>query len=127
MRSETGITEGHAADLRVAAMDYARRGWSVVPMTRDKRPAARRERYKTQSASVSNLARWFTPGKLREPVCGVGIVLDDVSGGLAVRDFGESSAYLRWATEHPELAVSLPTVATSRGFHATQSFHTSAP
>ena len=60
------------------------------------------------------VAPWFT--RIRSAV-GVGVVLGEVSGGLWVRDFDEADAYERWAEAHSDLAKSLPTVKTSRGFH----------
>ena len=45
------------------------------------------------------------------------MVLGEVSGFLACRDFDDPEAYKRWAENHPELAMELPTVKTGRGFH----------
>jgi hypothetical protein len=47
---------------------------------------------------------------------GLVIVLGAVSGGLAVRDFDQADAYRAWATSHPDLADSLATARTHRGF-----------
>jgi hypothetical protein len=40
-----------------------------------------------------------------------------VSGYLVCRDFDTAEAYLTWASEHRDLAKSLPTVRTGRGYH----------
>lgn len=111
------MREAHTAELMAAAKDYARRGLSVVPMTKDKRPAVRWEQYKTEAPSARNIGRWFAPGALGGRVQGVGVVCGDVSGGLVVRDFDVAGAYEQWAAEHPELAATLPTVETARGHH----------
>jgi bifunctional DNA primase/polymerase-like protein len=53
----------------------------------------------------------------RADITGIAVVLGSASGGLACRDFDDESAYQRWATEHPKLASTLPTVQTARGAH----------
>ena len=45
------------------------------------------------------------------------VILGVVSGGLVCRDFDTMKEYEAWAANHPELAKTLPTVATSRGRH----------
>ena len=96
-----------------AALEYRRRGWSVIPMRMaEKRPAKRWRRYQKQLASDSTVRRWFKNDEL-----GVAVVFGSVSGGLASRDFDTMEAYDQWAAEHPDLARELPTVATHRGRH----------
>lgn len=112
------MTEAHTAELLASALDYLRRGWSVLPIGPDKRPALSSwRRYQTERPSETTIAKWFAAGALGGRVRGVGIVLGEVSGGLAVRDFDEAGAYAQWAAGHPELARTLPTVETSRGRH----------
>lgn len=98
-----------------AAIDYSRRGWSVIPVGADKKPVVKgwksRQLVRTEPADVPN---WFAKQK---GVAGVGIICGDVSGGLYVRDFDDADAYQRWAAAHPEHAATMPTVKTSRGFH----------
>jgi hypothetical protein len=48
---------------------------------------------------------------------GIWVVLGEVSGGLACRDYDVAASYEKWASAHPDLAGVLPTVRTSRGFH----------
>lgn len=98
-----------------AAVDYARRGWSVIPLAGDKRPtvATWKER-QTCAVSPEDAAAWFARIKRVE---GVGIVLGKVSGGLAVRDFDDAGAYSRWAKAHNQIASVLPSVKTARGVH----------
>jgi hypothetical protein len=96
-----------------AAEDYARRGWSVVPLKADKTPAVTAWRARqTERTPAENVAEWF--GRVRN-VAGVGIILGAVSGHLYVRDFDAPGAYERWAAAHPELAATLPTVRTPSG------------
>ncbi|MCC6230535.1 MAG: bifunctional DNA primase/polymerase [Phycisphaerales bacterium] len=97
-----------------AAIDYARRAWSVIPL-KGKLPAMRTWKV-CQSVPVTdqaNLMRLFgAPG-----VSGVGVILGRVSGHLYVRDFDDADAYSGWAESHPKLARTLPTVRTVRGAH----------
>lgn len=98
-----------------AAVEYAKRGWSVVPVKGDKRPAVLSwKQYQKHATKPEDAAAWF--GRVKG-VEGVGIVLGAVSGGLAVRDFDDAGAYGRWATAHPQHAKTLPTAKTARGVH----------
>ncbi|CAG0956371.1 hypothetical protein PHYC_00487 [Phycisphaerales bacterium] len=105
----------------VAAQDYARRGWSVIPIRNKKKPAVKTwQSAQTFAAKPGDVAAWFE----RVPnVRGVGIVLGAVSGDLYVRDFDDPGAYGRWATAHADLAQALPTVKTGRGFHVYGRWH----
>jgi hypothetical protein len=95
-----------------AALDYCRRGWSVIP-TRGKQAAIGWKRYQARRLDQADLANCFG----RPDVTGLAVVLGVVSGGLACRDFDLESSYDRWATSHRDLAKTLPTVETQRGFH----------
>ncbi len=65
-----------------AALDYLRRGWSVIPLRkRDKRPAIRWQAYQTVRATEQQVREWFS----RWPDANVGIVTGGVSG-LVVLD-----------------------------------------
>lgn len=104
----------YTAAVIAAATEYAARGWSVLPMKADKHPAVTTWKARQEiAAKPADVASWFTRAKAH----GVGIVLGAVSGHLWVRDFDDGNAYRRWAASHPELAATLPTVTTSRGFH----------
>jgi hypothetical protein len=103
------------AKVIAAAEDYARRGFSVIPVKTDKTPAVRAwKNSQLKPASESEVADWFARTRR---VGGVGIVLGEVSGHLYARDFDDPHAYEAWASVHPELSQSLPTVRTSRGYH----------
>lgn len=96
-----------------AAVAYARRGWLVLPMGTNKKPTTR-WRHRTTPVPHESVAAWFadTPGTV-----GVGLACGKVSGDLYVRDFDKPGAYEAWAAAQPELARTLPTVRTSRGWH----------
>lgn len=112
MRNPTEPTPAAVVDAAVA---YAERGWSVLPLRGDKRPAVRAWKSRqSERARPEDIAGWF--GRLKTAK-GVGVVLGAVSGNLAARDFDDERAYHRWAEAHPDLAATLPTVQTGRGFH----------
>jgi hypothetical protein len=101
------------SSLLAAALEYASRGWSILPLT-GKRPALRSwARYQSGAASDATVRAWFRANG----ITGIGIVGGAVSGGVAVRDFDVSDSYHHWAAEHRALAANLPTAKTARGFH----------
>lgn len=98
-----------------AAVDYATRGWSVLPIGINKRPSiATWKGCQTHAAKPEDVPGWF---HRVQGVSGVGIVLGAVSGGLVVRDFDDAGGYAAWAKAFPKLAETLPTVKTGRGLH----------
>ena len=96
------------------AKAYADLGWSYIPcQVATKKPATRTwTKFQEQGPTLAQSKRWFG-GKEKN----IAVVLGDVSGGLAVRDFDEKTEYERWKSGHTELAALLPTVKTSKGFH----------
>lgn len=104
--------------LLSAAKDYLRRGFSVLPVSIGKKPALKSwKRLQSTPVDLAELGTWFTVDAFGGSVAGLGIILGDVSGGLAVRDFDDPDAYEAWKAQFPEFAVILPTVQTGRGFH----------
>jgi hypothetical protein len=98
-----------------AAVAYATRGWSVLPIGEDKRPAvATWKSRQKDAAKPEDVAGWFDRVS---GVSGVGIVLGAVSGGLVVRDFDDADGYAKWSKAFPKQAETLPTVKTGRGLH----------
>src|SRR5690242_7667141 len=89
--------------LRAAFLDFDRRGFSTVPVARGSKVAAVPwKKYQRERPSRRTLERWLQ----RADLGGVAVVLGAVSGGLAVRDYDQEDAYLRWAEAHPDLARS---------------------
>lgn len=105
--------------LLTAALEYAARGWCVIPLQRDKKPALKQWKpYQQRRPTEAELRAWFSEGKgTIGNVVGVGIVCGFVSGGLVVRDFDTMEGYTVWARAFPDLAGTLPTVETGRGRH----------
>jgi hypothetical protein len=103
-RSENGLLE--------AALDYYARGWCVLPV-KGRQPTCRWKRCQAKRPDRRTLDRWFQQNGLT----GLGVLAGEVSGGLVCRDFDKPGSYERWAAEHPELAGTLPTVKTGRGYH----------
>lgn len=65
-----------------AALDYARRGWSVVPLApRDKKPLVMWSEYQQRRAAAAEISDWFG----RWPLANVGVVTGAISG-LVVLD-----------------------------------------
>ena len=96
-----------------AALEYHWRGWSIIPMAmQKKRPNVRWKRYQANRATEKTIRQWFAKGEH-----GIAVVFGGVSENLISRDFDTMESYERWAAIHPDLAKTLPTVATSRGRH----------
>lgn len=110
----TGQTPDGATPLEIV-LSYHRRGWSLIPIEPGtKKPACGEWKpYQTNRATESQLRQWF--GKARDTA--VAVILGEVSGGLVCRDFDTMASYNCWKDRHPDLAATLPTVATARGRH----------
>lgn len=94
---------------------YSRFGWCIIPVgggKDGKKPPVSWKTYQTRPPYPNELRRWFADGK-----AGLAVMHGDVSGGLICRDFDTPEAYRAWVAAHPDLANTLPTVATGRGFH----------
>lgn len=99
---------GGQSSVLSAAHEYLRRGFSVIPVKREKTPALRDwKQYQEQCATEEEARGWFGG-------YGVAIVLGDVSGGLGVRDFDVEGSYASWAADNAQAAQRLPTVVTGR-------------
>lgn len=89
-------------------------GWHVVPIRpRSKKLALRSLKLVEHGPSGDALLRKWFAGTEK----GVAVLLGSASGGLVCRDFDDHVAYEHWAMGNGELARTLPTVRTSRGFH----------
>ncbi len=103
-----------AQDVLSAALEYAALGWSIIPIAaRSKTPAVKWKPFQTKCADERSIHEWFD---LRDDL-GLAVVLGSVSGGLTCRDFDDLAAYATWAAQNPELAKTLPTAKTARGYH----------
>ena len=94
---------------RVYANNY---DWAIIPV-RGKESACQWGRYQCVKPSSRQLIGLMTiPG-----VTGLAALVGSVSNGLRVRDFDQVESYLAWAEAHPDLATTLPTSKTGRGYH----------
>ena len=100
--------------LLAHAHDYADRfGWAIVPVVGKSPECTKWRRYQKVNPSPRQRGGLFSI----KAVTGLAVVLGEVSGGLRVRDFDQESAYKRWANAYHDLASTLPTARTRRGYH----------
>jgi len=107
---------GFSHDILDAALDYAQRGWSVIPIgpgTKQPPRGCKWKPYQNTAPAPAQLEAWFGHGS----AYGLAVVLGAVSGNLVCRDFDDLGGYETWATGSPDLAGTLPTVDTARGRH----------
>lgn len=93
------------------ALDYARRGWSVIPLRpRDKRPALAWSRFQTERAKKAEIVTWAR----QFPGANLGIVTGAVSG-VIVLDVDDACAWddLFYNYDVPRT----PTAQTGKGWH----------
>lgn len=93
------------------ALDYTRRGLSVFPVRRNKKPAVNSwKRFQGARASEDQIRQWFEENAAE----GIAVVCGAISGDLVVRDYDDEDAYHAWTIDHPDLARALPTAETGR-------------
>ena len=96
------------------ALSYRAIGMSVLPLKSDKKPAVRGrgslDIFKVRLSTDSEIRDLFN----KPSVKGIGVMLGDVSGGLACRDFDQPGGYDQWRRRFPRLAELTPTVKTGR-------------
>ncbi len=83
------------AALLTAALEYSRRGMSIIPIGRDKKPLVKWASYQTRRAGEPQLRTWFARGD----VTGEAVILGPVSGNLYCRDFDDHATYSAWCDE----------------------------
>src|SRR5579862_6630281 len=106
------------AKLYESAIKYVARGWSIIPIGRDKKAAVKWTRFQKTRATKAQLRDWLVAGRgIKGPITGIAAICGQLSGDLVVRDFDSMKAYQAWAKGHPTLAATLPTVETARGRH----------
>ncbi len=106
-----------AGKFEQVALDYLRRGWSVIPMRkRDKRPALQWQDFQSVRASEQKVHDWFR----RWPEDNVGIVTGAVSG-LVVLDVdlrhGGEDSLKKLEREHQPLPRTLESITGGGGRH----------
>lgn len=101
-----------AADLLDAALDYVRRGWSIIPAS-GKKPARPWRSCRKKPLDEASIRQHLS----KPDVTGLAVITGVPSGGLAARDFDRANSYESWARRNPADAARLPTVRTHRGYH----------
>lgn len=105
------------------ALQYAARGWCILPMTVNRKggkvPALPKYKFfHSNRPDERTLRRWFEGDSVEgRSVLGLGVMCGKVSGGLYCRDFDNERAYPLWRKARPNIAPDMPTVKTSRGMH----------
>ena len=94
-----------------AALDYAGRGYSVIPIGPNKRPLIKWTEFQSRIASKEEITRYWT----RYPLANVGIVTGPISGILVV-DCDDADAYRRVQELLPDSLI-IPVAKTPRGWH----------
>lgn len=113
---DTNETDGRQGSVLEMALAYHRRGWSIIPTAPGKKKPPDRfrwKRYQKKPPSEASVRRWFKNDNRR----GVAVIFGPVSGNLVCRDFDTAESYKEWAAAYPDLAATLPTVQTARGYH----------
>ncbi len=101
-------------DVLGEALRLQRRGISVIPIGGEKKPALRTWKpFQSVAADERQVRDWFD----RRDDLGLAIVLGPVSGNLIARDFDLEAAWMRWASQYPNLERMLPYAETRRGRH----------
>jgi len=94
-----------------AALDYARRGFSVIPIRPDKKPFIAWAEYQDRRATAEEIRAWW----VKWPGAMVGIVTGPISG-LLVIDADSETAYQRIQELLPDFFVTC-IAKTPRGYH----------
>ena len=96
-------------DMLDAALDYAGRGLSIIPVGQDKRPLIKWAEFQSRIASREEITRWWT----RHPHANVGIVTGTISGILVI-DCDTPEGFEAVRKMLPD-ALILPIARTPRG------------
>jgi hypothetical protein len=67
-------------NVRNEALNYARKGFSVIPIGKDKKPAIEWKKYQSEKASEKQIEEWFKESS----ELNIGIVTGEISGIVAV-------------------------------------------
>ncbi len=104
--------KSNEASLKTEGLSYLAREWSVIAV-KDKKAVGRWKEFQSRRPSVEELETMLGVAG----VTGIAVICGPVSGGLTCRDFDDPAAYEQWRQVHPDLAATLPTVKTGRGYH----------
>ncbi len=99
--------------LAESAREYMGLGLSILAVAGKKPVISAWTQYQERRPSSSEINAQLG----RSGVTGLAVILGRVSGDLWAVDFDDAAVYRAWATEHPDLATTLPTVKSGRGFH----------
>ena len=114
LRAPTTADNAAPETAHAAAEWLAALGVCAIPVRKgSKQPSIKWEAFQSRLPTAEERRRWWDGNLERQ----LAIVCGPVSDGLACRDFDEADAYHRWAANHADLAATLPTVRTARGFH----------
>lgn len=106
------VLPGSVDDAHRLARLYDSSGFSMIPIRPGTmQPSTKWTQYQTERASIDQVFRWIAAGN------GLAVVLGQVSNGWVCRDFDDIRAYELWAADYRQLAESLPSSRTQRGFH----------
>ena len=101
-------------DFTDDALDYRSIGLSVLPLKGNKTPAVRGkgslDTFKRRLPTEPEIREMFSKPNVK----GIGVMLGEVSGGLACRDFDLPDGCDRWRRRFSELAELSPTVRTGQ-------------
>jgi hypothetical protein len=99
-----------------AALEHVAAGRNVIPIKNEgtnKTPTVLWKEFQAKRVTEDQIRKWFA----RDDLTGLAVIVGKVSGNLACRDFDSKESYFNWAQDHARLAMVLPTVSTSRGYH----------
>jgi hypothetical protein len=96
-------------EFETAALDYSKRGFSVIPVGYDKRPLLKWEAYQREKATPEHIKQW----SIRFKAANIGIVTGAISN-LVVVDVDKEDAHEALSSYIPDSIV-CPTVKTPRG------------
>jgi hypothetical protein len=105
------IAQPGIVHLRAAALEYLRRGMSIIPVA-GKRATCSWKQFQERRPRPKELETMIGPS-----TTGIAVVVGAVSGWLACADFDRMDAYHSWQRRQPGLARTLPTAETARGRH----------
>ena len=96
-------------EIYLAAREYIKRGFSVIPLKRDKKPSVPWKEFQHRMANEEELREWFSKGDHN-----IGIVTGAISG-ISVIDFDDLKVFGQYLND--KLIPMSPLVITGKGVH----------